>query len=566
MGTLQTKVATFALVGSSGCGKSAFVNAVRGFDDDDDSKDNEFERIAKVDIVETEDKAEKYIDRDNPLVSFWDPPGYGTPNYFKIRSYWRKFQLERCDIFLIFISHRVTELDLEIIQKVKSTNKPFFLIRTKIDNEYMLEKDRSEFDEEVYLDKVRKYVLEKTNLSSEVFLISNYDPCKWDFFQLLQAMNDVLPVPEMATWHQFFVNRMTRATENFKYKGVEAAQKLMKELNKWKKVKISVAVIGKSGSGKSSFINAIRGVKDDDPNAAKTGVVEMTTIPTPYSYPHNPNITVWDCPGIGAPNIPDVDTFCTKFKIEKFDAFIIMSSTRFTESNAALARKLAEDNKPFFFTRTKIDIDCKNERRKQIKDEETFDKIKAHCLQSLQSAGAPLENNDVFVISSHYPLKWDFGRLTEALKSRLSSRIRAAFLFSMLLFSEDIIKNKVNKLKGRIWIVALRSSFSKGWTELIIVKMNFCRSQLGFPDQNSNLFKELSPRHQEAVQRFCLNSDTDVVSFLQSFYPGDDDGGKPDVNDTTYRFVYRSMEKVLDKMEEIALEILKEAKAQEKLQ
>ncbi|XP_028404177.1 interferon-inducible GTPase 1-like [Dendronephthya gigantea] len=298
MGTLQTKVATFALVGSSGCGKSAFVNAVRGFDDDDDSKDNEFERIAKVDIVETEDKAEKYIDRDNPFVSFWDPPGYGTPIYFKIRSYWRKFQLERCDIFLIFISHRVTELDLEIIQKVKSTNKPFFLIRTKIDNEYMLEKDKSEFDEEVYLDKVRKYVLEKTNLSSEVFLICNYDPCKWDFFQLLQAMNDVLPVPEMATWHQFFVNRMTRATENFKYKGVEAAQKLMRDLNKWKKVKISVAVVGKSGCGKSSFINAIRGVKDDDPNAAKTGVTETTKITTPYPYPDNPNITVWDCPDL----------------------------------------------------------------------------------------------------------------------------------------------------------------------------------------------------------------------------------------------------------------------------
>jgi putative ribosome biogenesis GTPase RsgA len=47
---------------------------------------------------------------------------------------------------------------------------------------------------------------------------------------------------------------------DIKREGITRAQKLMKEeLEGWKTINISLAIIGNSGVGKSSFINAIRG-------------------------------------------------------------------------------------------------------------------------------------------------------------------------------------------------------------------------------------------------------------------------------------------------------------------
>ncbi|KAG2063176.1 hypothetical protein BDR04DRAFT_1197861, partial [Suillus decipiens] len=48
---------------------------------------------------------------------------------------------------------------------------------------------------------------------------------------------------------------------------------------------LHLAVIGSSGSGKSSFINAVRGLSNNDPIAAPTGTVETTTTVTRYTDP-----------------------------------------------------------------------------------------------------------------------------------------------------------------------------------------------------------------------------------------------------------------------------------------
>jgi putative ribosome biogenesis GTPase RsgA len=41
--------------------------------------------------------------------------------------------------------------------------------------------------------------------------------------------------------------------------------------------KLHFAICGSSGSGKSSLINAFRGIKNADPGAARTDVIETTT-------------------------------------------------------------------------------------------------------------------------------------------------------------------------------------------------------------------------------------------------------------------------------------------------
>ena len=72
--------------------------------------------------------------------------------------------------------------------------------------------------------------------------------------------------------------------------------------------KLHFAVCGSSGSGKSSLVNAFRGLKNNSLQAAPTGVVETTTAITRYPDPRKElpyKRFVWfDCPGAGTLEIP----------------------------------------------------------------------------------------------------------------------------------------------------------------------------------------------------------------------------------------------------------------------
>ena len=72
--------------------------------------------------------------------------------------------------------------------------------------------------------------------------------------------------------------------------------------------KLHIAVCGNYGSGKSSLVNAFRGLKDNSPKAARTGVVETTKAITRYPDPREElpyKRLVWFvCPGAGRLEIP----------------------------------------------------------------------------------------------------------------------------------------------------------------------------------------------------------------------------------------------------------------------
>ncbi|KAG2032638.1 interferon-inducible GTPase-domain-containing protein, partial [Suillus americanus] len=69
---------------------------------------------------------------------------------------------------------------------------------------------------------------------------------------------------------------------------------------------LHIAVVGSSGGGKSSFINAVRGLSNNDPIAAPTGIVETTDAVTRYTDPRPDSQIFWyDVPGAGTQNVPD---------------------------------------------------------------------------------------------------------------------------------------------------------------------------------------------------------------------------------------------------------------------
>lgn len=89
---------------------------------------------------------------------------------------------------------------------------------------------------------------------------------------------------------------------------------------------LDVAVIGESGTGKSSFINALRGLNYEEEGSASVGVVETTKKKTPYQHPKYPNVTFWDLPGTGTPNFHSHE-YLERVEFATYDFFIIISSS-----------------------------------------------------------------------------------------------------------------------------------------------------------------------------------------------------------------------------------------------
>ncbi|XP_053254056.1 interferon-inducible GTPase 5-like isoform X1 [Podarcis raffonei] len=234
----------------------------------------------------------------------------------------------------------------------------------------------------------------------------------------------------------------------------EAASKILENLQALENARLDIAVTGESGSGKSSFVNAIRGLGDEDEGSADTGVVETTKEPTPYSHPKHPNVTVWDLPGIGTPDFQS-STYLEQVNFSRYDFFILIASERFKSNHAQLAQEIQRLGKCFYFVRSKVDADLeatKKRRPKAYDEEAILRKIRENCKECLQAQGVAAPQ--VFLLSSWELNKYDFIQLEETLEKELPSHKRHAFLMALPNISLSILQKKKEALQKQIWKLA----------------------------------------------------------------------------------------------------------------
>uniref|UniRef100_A0A8C6WDK0 Interferon gamma inducible protein 47 n=2 Tax=Nannospalax galili TaxID=1026970 RepID=A0A8C6WDK0_NANGA len=221
---------------------------------------------------------------------------------------------------------------------------------------------------------------------------------------------------------------------------------------------LEVAVIGESGTGKSSFINALRGLSHEAQESAKVGVVETTMDKTPYQHPKYPKVTFWDLPGTGTPNfLPD--TYLERVGFANYDFFIIISSSRFSFNDAVLAEKIKDVGKKFYFVRTKVDSDLYNEEKTKptfFKKERVLQQIQDYCLANLSEIG--VSEPRVFLVSNFDVNAFDFPRLEEILLKELPAHKRHAFALLLPNFSDAAIDMKRDFLREKIWLDAMKSA------------------------------------------------------------------------------------------------------------
>ena len=262
------------------------------------------------------------------------------------------------------------------------------------------------------------------------------------------------------------------------------------QLIKWMTIEMKIAVMGNPGTGKSSFINAILNVRPGDEGAAEVDVIEC--IPEElkeYQHPQNHNLKLFDLPGAGTPRFP-FKTYAETVNLWQYDFYIIVTSDRFRENDMHFIKEMKAKKKRFFFVRTKVDESIKNKQRfEQISGQAVLEKIRNYCVANLAQCG--IENPDVYLISNHYNMLYDFRRLGEDLLKAFPNFKRDSLTLSLNAFSEEMIKEKKKLLKGRILKVALFAAIDIKRshiripginTEKVAAEIDFYKIQFGVDD------------------------------------------------------------------------------------
>lgn len=151
----------------------------------------------------------------------------------------------------------------------------------------------------------------------------------YDYFKNFKAENKIIS-QETITLIESSLNRGNIQEAN------SAINDVLKDIAS---TPLNVAVTGESAAGKSSFINALRGVGNEEEDAAPTGVMETTMQRTSYKHPNIPSVFIWDLPGIGTTNFPPKD-YVEKVQFREYDFFIIVSATCFKKNDIDLAKAI----------------------------------------------------------------------------------------------------------------------------------------------------------------------------------------------------------------------------------
>jgi len=118
------------------------------------------------------------------------------------------------------------------------------------------------------------------------------------------------------------------------------------------------AVAGMAGSGKSSLINAFRGMRNKSYGSAATGVTETTLVLGRYANPQEPYVW-YDIPGAGTLKIPDWQYFNAQ-GLYVFDCIIVLFDNRFTMTDIAILTNCRRFNIPTYIVRSKADQHIRN--------------------------------------------------------------------------------------------------------------------------------------------------------------------------------------------------------------
>jgi len=385
-----------------------------------------------------------------------------------------------------------------------------------------------------------------------------------------------------------FVAELQKLKEAFNSGGVEASRAwLERKRDEWKQIPLKVAVIGRPGVGKSSFINAIRRMYADDEGGAPVGNKE-TTVDVDRSYPHpnNPLLKFWDLPGVGT-NRFRRETYLSDIKVDRFDFFLLITADRFTQDDTWLGGEFDKRNKKYFFVRTKVGADIANNKKAHRKTQEKDDvvrDIRESTQKQLKENGC--EHVPVFLIDSYELNKFDFDLLERRLIEDFPEMKKAALVLTLQATSKEMINHKVAELRSRMWKLAALSGAVGAIPvpgvsmvmdiSIVAAESGFYFTQLGLDETSLKRYAEFTNTDYQSLSSIVVRifGDLGIRAFVETFIKtgtlvaaaAAEEGLKllPVIGSLigaligaplSFAGTYCTLKLVLDKMERVALEV-----------
>ncbi|XP_029432153.1 uncharacterized protein LOC115075675 [Rhinatrema bivittatum] len=446
------------IAGEAGVGKTSLINAILGLTDGGHQEIVVSQMCPKDPVL--------HMHPSHPNFFLWklrvdskDPA-----------SHPEKWVAE-ADILVLVTAGQFCEWHAAQAKRVLALNKMVYFARSKVDLDLHTAKRKMKANyKELKVLQVLKSIevefLQSQGIKDpEIFQLSSYEPYKLDCLRLQQVLKENVRTCESS--HRILNSDYVIIDEKeieeikaaYERGGVTAVvDRIQHSLDLILNTKLAIGITGESGAGKSSFVNALLGLQDDDPGAAEVGVIECTRAPQEYSHPKYCNVKIWDLPGVGTPSFK-VEDYLELVNFHIYDFFIILASERFKENHIKLAKEINKQGKSFYFVRTKVDNDLeamKRSRRQPVDEEAILEKIRNNCQENLEREG--LENMKVFLLSSHKLEKYDFQRFQETMEQELPAHKKQAFLLSLPNLSESIIQKKKQLLSQEIFKLAVISS------------------------------------------------------------------------------------------------------------
>lgn len=319
--------------------------------------------------------------------------------------------------------------------------------------------------------------------------------------------------------------------------------------------------MGHSASGKSTFINTFRGMKEDQDGFADVGFGDETEEITEYKHPLNKNIIFYDCPGLSLKITKR--KFLEMVNFSEYSYIFIFLSSVPSENDDWLIKNIQEKDIPFCLVRSKIDQDVDSNKGKQIGEKGVLQKIRQKIKDSM-AAHTDFGNVELFLISSEKSHIGEMSNLQDHMKKKLHSRIFSAVILSLPILTEAVIESKLLELKERILRISIsialaaflsRGTYTKpGLMMLVKREIRHYITALGLDQAYDENIEGLKNNFSEVSVDDFLESKIGTISRVQAieFIPiigGIYSGYK------IHKFIYKALSDVLSELKQDAITV-----------